>query len=97
MGLFGAGVLVTLDRIMYNFCILRRRRESVIDSAGLPLQTFGENSSDEDEIITRTAGILCDLNDLQIKCWTGTCEACKDGTLIEAKLSRKIDIAKETE
>ena len=47
-GLVGVGVLVTLGVIMFVFCLLRRRRERVIPAVALPLQTFGEGSSDEE-------------------------------------------------
>ena len=50
-GLVGVGVLVTLGVIMFVFCFLRRRRERVIAAVALPLQTFGEGSSDEEEIL----------------------------------------------
>ena len=41
--------------------------------------------------------ILCDTSDLQSNCWTETSDTCKDGKLLQAKLSSKIDLAKETE
>ena len=41
--------------------------------------------------------ILCDASDLQSNCWTGACETCKEGKVLEAKLSSKIDLAQETE
>lgn len=41
--------------------------------------------------------IICNTSNLQSNCWTGTCETCKGGTLLEAKLSGEIDMAKATE
>ena len=40
--------------------------------------------------------IPCDASDLQSNCWTGACETCKEGKVLEAKLSSKIDLAQET-
>jgi hypothetical protein len=41
--------------------------------------------------------IICNTSDLQSNCWTGTCETCKEGKLLEAKLSEEIDVAKATD
>ena len=50
-GAVGVGVLVTLGVIIFVFRLLRRRRERVIAAVALPLQTFGEGSSDEEETV----------------------------------------------
>ena len=34
---------------------------------------------------------------VQSNCWTGDCETCKEGKVLEARLSSKIDLAQETE
>ncbi len=39
--------------------------------------------------------ILCETNDLQSSCWTGTCETCLEGKLLETKLSDELDMSKE--
>ena len=41
--------------------------------------------------------IICNTSDFQSNFWTGTCETCKGGKLLEAKLSGVIDMAKATE
>ncbi|KAG1714416.1 Mitochondrial coenzyme A transporter SLC25A42 [Nymphon striatum] len=41
--------------------------------------------------------IICNTSNFQSNCWTGTCETCKGGTLLETKLSGEIDMAKATE
>ena len=51
----GTGSIDFLCRIVVVFCFIRRRRERVIASVALPLQTFnGKDSSDEEEIIMLT-------------------------------------------
>ena len=39
--------------------------------------------------------ILCETNDLQSSCWTGTCKTYREGKLLETKLSEEIDMSKE--
>ncbi len=39
--------------------------------------------------------ILCETNDLQSSCWTGTCETCREGKLLETNYPKSLTCQKK--